>query len=309
MTTISSGLVPRTTLPGPNRFPNNNIGNASSYGRSRNTGGTAISASTHAMKSQRVSALTDSGKLLLLDLKRGCSQHSPSSSSCKSGIGRNNVAPILPTYNNKLVSSCLRDMQGLIQELNLQVQMSKINSSKNADLFNDNDADRSSDKPSMTDRPSILLHDAAARRQKRCLLAYHHHRMEIIKEIQRTKMAVSSSSALLPTSGLSANNGTADVTDSGSISTNVHEVEFAQNYRSLREQYSDRVFQLDMLPPTSHMVQVRVLENLGQVVLPNSGRSVSMTKGSCLYVERNDVTDFLRQGLVQLYDGEESESY
>jgi hypothetical protein len=30
-----------------------------------------------------------------------------------------------------------------------------------------------------------------------------------------------------------------------------------------------------------------------------------MTKGSCLYLERADVLDFLQQGIVQIYDGEE----
>jgi len=48
-----------------------------------------------------------------------------------------------------------------------------------------------------------------------------------------------------------------------------------------------------------------VVQNIGQVVLPDSGRSITMTKGACLFLDRADCTDFLRQGLVQLYDGEE----
>ena len=273
------------------------------------------------------SLLSDSGKLLLLDLKGGNNNSNHASSGNSGSNGNNNVAPILPTYNNKLVQSCLQDLHGTIRELELKVQLNKEN---NDDNNNDNDKDddddkekdaggnsknknKSKNKPGMSDRPSILLHDKTIRRHKQCLLAYHHHRMEIMKQIQRTKMAANTTTTSTDNSN---NNATAAMDDNNcgggdgsnsSISTNAQEVEFARNYLALRQQYSRRVFELDVLPPMAHMVQVRVLYDLGQVVLPDSGRAVSMTKGSCLFVDRSDVVDFLRQGFVQLYntDGEE----
>jgi hypothetical protein len=82
-------------------------------------------------------------------------------------------------------------------------------------------------------------------------------------------------------------------------------VAFAEEYAALRSSYADDVFPLNMLPPTSHMLQVRVLKDIGQVILPDSGRSVTMTKGACLFLDRADVEEFLQQGVVQVYDGEE----
>ena len=114
--------------------------------------------------------------------------------------------------------------------------------------------------------------------------------MEIIKEIQRAKIA---------------ENDVYTSSNKAPISTNAQEVNFARDYAKLREAYSSNVFELDVLPPTSHMVQVRVIREAGQVVLPDSGRVVAMSKGACLFLDRADAKDFLKQGIVQLYDGEE----
>jgi len=260
-------------------------------------------------KNNRVPLFTNSGRELLLDLKRSTQQNS--SSAC--GGGGKNVAPVLPTYNNKLVQSCLQDLHGTNQELNLLVRLREQEleqQAANNSLNNSNNPI----KPGMSDRPSILLHDKTLRRHKQCLLAYHHYRMEIIKDIQRSKMAandiIASSTCSTGTGNSCSGSGTGSGSNNngnggGPISTNAQEVEFARGYASLREQYSNQVFELDLLPPTSHMVQVRVVQNIGQVVLPDSGRSITMTKGACLFLDRADCTDFLRQGLVQLYDGEE----
>jgi hypothetical protein len=242
----------------------------------------------------RVPLLPNSGRELLLDLKRSTQQN----------VGNNKDVPVLPTYNNKLVQSCLQDLHGTIQELELKTRLQQ-------------QARLNDPKPGMSDRPSILLHDKTIRRHKQCLLAYHHYRMEIIKNIQRSKMAAndmmmiggggaySNSNSNNNNNNNNKNAAASNGNNGGPISTNAQEVDFAYQYSSLREQYSNSVFELDLLPPTSHMVQVRVLHNIGQVVLPDSGRSISMNKGSCLFLDRADVTDFLRQGLVQLYDGEE----
>jgi hypothetical protein len=236
--------------------------------------------------SNRVPLLPNSGRELLLDLKRSTQQN----------VGSNKDVPVLPTYNNKLVQSCLQDLHGTIQELELKTRLQQ-------------QARLNDPKPGMSDRPSILLHDKTIRRHKQCLLAYHHYRMEIIKNIQRSKMAANDMTmTMIGGGGANSNNNNNNAASNGNggpISTSAQEVDFAYQYSSLREQYSNSVFELDLLPPTSHMVQVRVLHNIGQIVLPDSGRSISMNKGSCLFLDRADVTDFLRQGLVQLYDGEE----
>ena len=235
------------------------------------------SQSDRGSSSSKVPLVLNSGRELLLDLKRSTARN-----ALGGGDNKNSI-PTLPTYNHKLVQACFRDLHGTARELELKARV----------YGNNNNNDGTSSKPSMSARPSILLHNVAVQRNKRCLLAYHHHRMEIIKSIQRAK-------------GLENNSiDNAIAASSALISTNAEEVAFARDYATLREAYSSKVFELDLLPPTSHMLQVRVLREAGQVVLPDSGKIVTMTKGACLFMDRADAKDFLKQGILQLYDGEE----
>uniref|UniRef100_A0A7S4AWX4 DNA replication complex GINS protein PSF1 C-terminal domain-containing protein n=1 Tax=Pseudo-nitzschia australis TaxID=44445 RepID=A0A7S4AWX4_9STRA len=243
----------------------------------------AIATSTRTRNSH-APLLPTSGRELLLDLKRSTAQHG-------GGARRREISTppstTLPAYNHKLVQACFRDLHATAQELDLQAQVHGSSGSA---------------KPSMSARPSILLHNKTIQRQKQCLLAYHHHRMEIVKDIERAKMAANESH-VGNSSTNTCTNGNANT--NAPISTNAQEVAFARDYASLRNAYSNQVFELDLLPPTSHMVQVRVRKTIGQVVLPDSGRVVALTHGACLFLDRADAKDFLRQGIVQLYDGEE----
>ena len=213
----------------------------------------------------------------------------------------------MPAYNAKLVQACFRDLNVTVQELDLQVQALARSEkqhqpqSRGRPQEDGPDDKGSSDKPSMAARPSILLLNASIQRSKRCLLAYHHHRMNILKDIQR--MSPTGSGA----GGGASSDGVAATPDDGgsSISTNAQEVAFAQEYAALRASYSEQVFELGLVPPASHMVQVRVVRDVGHVVLPDSGRAVTLTRGACLFVDRADVQDFLQRGVVQIYDGEE----
>jgi GINS complex subunit 1 len=131
-------------------------------------------------------------------------------------------------------------------------------------------------------KPSIVLHHATIHRHKRCLLAYHNYRM---KKLQKHILWHSE----LPST------------------QNVDEQEFVAAYQELRQQYArSSGVELGMVPPTtSHMVQVRVLVDLGEIVLSSSGRVVRLTKGSLQYLPRTDVKDFLQGGQLELVDGEE----
>jgi GINS complex subunit 1 len=184
----------------------------------------------------------------------------------------------LPAYNTKLVRACFHDLQQSVHSLQQEVQAVAGNNGNNS---NDNSND-GNDKPSMASRPSILFHNASIQRHKRCLLSYHKHRMELLKHHNDDDKQGGEEIPL----------------------TNPQEVEFAKDFQDLRASYATAVFDLDLVPPTSHMVQVRVLRDLQQVVL-ESGRSVSFTKGSWLYLPRSDVLEFLQAGVLELMDGEE----
>jgi GINS complex subunit 1 len=188
------------------------------------------------------------------------------------GLASSSEPQYLVPYNVKLVRECFQDLNRSFQSLSDEMQaMSQAD---------EDEDDESNHKPSMNARPSILFHNASIQRQKRCLLAYHKNRMDRIKDLSISQK-----------SDLSFNNA--------------HESEFSSEYQDLRESYAAAVFDLEILPPTSHMVQVRVLDNsLGQVVL-ESGRSVNFCKGSSLYLPRTDVLEFMQSGSLELCDGEE----
>jgi GINS complex subunit 1 len=176
----------------------------------------------------------------------------------------------LASYNAKLVRNCLNDLTNQVQSLQEELQ-----------------AVQDATKPSMQVRPSILLHNASIQRHKRCLLAYHKVRMDKMQKSILIHHHTAGGELGLPQS------------------TNAAEQEFVQDYQQLRQRYAAAVFELDVLPPTSQMVQVRCLQALGDICLESSGRSVQLSKGSLHYVPRADVQDFLLAGTMELIDGEE----
>lgn len=222
------------------------------------------------MSTMKAQALPTAGRDLLLELHRNKDR--------------------LPPYNTKLVRACFQDLQDSVQELQHQVRAasSSVAGSGGGEQQQpqyQQEEEGGGKKPSMSTRPSILHQNERIQRQKRYLLAYHRHRMELLKEQQH------------PGAGGTSTGG-------GGGAANAQEVEFQNDYRELRALYAEQVFELDAVPPTSHMVQVRVLRDMQQVVL-ESGRAVTFTKGSWLYLPRADVLEFLRDGTLELKEGEE----
>ena len=173
----------------------------------------------------------------------------------------------LPPYNLKVVRECLDDLHRSFERLSEEVQASASHSQ--------------SESPSIAARPSMLWHHACIQRQKRCLLAYHKHRLDALKN------------QLIghPTA------------DTSTWSTNAAELEFCKSYQQLRQKQG--LLHHDTPPPVvAHSLQVRCLVTLGQVVL-ESGRNVTLTKGSILYLPKQDVLEFLQDGTMQLLEGEE----
>ena len=222
------------------------------------------------MSTMKAQALPTAGRDLLLELHRNKDR--------------------LPPYNTKLVRACFQDLQDSVQELQHQVRAASSSVAGSGGGGDEHQQPQyqqqeggGGKKPSMSTRPSILHQNERIQRQKRYLLAYHRHRMELLKEQH-------------PGAGTS--------TGGGGGAANAQEVEFQNDYRELRALYAEQVFELDAVPPTSHMVQVRVLRDMQQVVL-ESGRAVTFTKGSWLYLPRADVLEFLRDGTLELKEGEE----
>lgn len=212
------------------------------------------------------------GRNLLLELKR-----SEPSSHLDS-----NTASTIPPYNDLLVGNALQDLQLHCKALEDQVKASG--------------SAEHGGRPSIHVRPSLLLQNAAIQRNKRCLLTYHVVRLRRIQQElywkQQTNGSSTSTTNLCPA-----------------------EQDFLDKYQTLLQGYTqavcaDTVTDLrahtSMPPQPSDRVIVRVLEELGPMVL-ESGASAVMSQGSTHCLLYADVEEYIRQGTVVVLHGEEEE--
>jgi GINS complex subunit 1 len=182
-----------------------------------------------------------------------------------------NHSDLLP-YNDESVKACLEEITFHVDELTHIIDAIE------------------NEKPSLEVRPALMLHDAAIRRNKRCLLAYVNHRVNYIKENHAANPTAFQAKALLSEA----------------------ESDFAQAYERLRAQQSDAVGgTLDLgrrpkLPPTQTFLQVRVLQSLGKIVLTETGATVNLEKGTLHFLPAQDVEEFIQQGFLEQVEGEEA---
>jgi len=176
----------------------------------------------------------------------------------------------LPAYNDELVANCLQDFKLHVQALQDQVDVNQ--------------------KPSMQVRPSILLQNAAIQRNKRCLLTYHRIRMQRIQTCYWQQNL--DPKVLCPA-----------------------EMEYLQDYSDLIQRYTQATCQWDdlrahhMPPQPFDRCQVRVMDGSqfeGPIVL-ESGQSVVLSKGSTHYLLWSDVEEYVRNGQLQVLNGEEEQ--
>ena len=174
----------------------------------------------------------------------------------------------LPSYDDDSVRSILQEIQWHVDELELLIKT------------------YDNEKPPMAARPALLLHDAAIRRNKRVLLAYQNYRVQKIKVGQQQGSTAQMVSLL-----------------------SEQEVDFLTVYDKLRAEFSDAsglILREHSMPPTSNdMIQIRVKETLGKIIT-QSGLSVHLEHGSLHFLPRADVEDWIRQGILEQLDGEES---
>ena len=255
------------------------------------------------------SSSAGAGRELLVELQRGSRQ-----------VGENGDAnrTYLPSYNSKLVRACLDELHQSAQTMQHEIQLTqqrqrqqkqKQKQQEESPMFSNDDGDNddeSSQQDSgmpMKDRPSLLLHSAIIERQKRYLLAYHRSRMETLQR----RYLLNGTTSMSRESSTGANGASSSLDAPSNPGVFPQEAEFIKRYMELRSNYAAAAgCELGLVPPasTSHMVQVRVLESQGDVML-SSGRSVRLTRGSIHFVPRTDVQSFLHEGSLEIVDGEE----
>lgn len=214
---------------------------------------------------------------LLLELKRS-----------EDGVTADVAVTALPAYNDVAVTSALQDFRLHVQALQDQVEAA---------------AKGSSEKPSITVRPSILLQNAACQRNKRGLLAYHWVRLQRMQELYYWQSRETDAEG-------------GDAAQKKNLSP--AEVDFLQVYQSIIFRYtttalpevSDLRAHCTAPPLTVDRVLCRVFDDTpfadGPIVL-ESGQTVNLTVGSTHYLIYADCEEYIRSGALQLLETEEQE--
>ncbi|KAL7530326.1 hypothetical protein ACHAXR_003431, partial [Thalassiosira sp. AJA248-18] len=199
------------------------------------------------------------GRDLLLDLKR---------------------SDWLPSYNEDGVRATFQEINLHTDELTVLVRAAnRVN--------NDAGSSSNSSGPAVENRPSLILHDVSIRRNKRCLLAYHAHRIDKLRVLRWE------TSGTLPSAMKSV--------------LSEAEVDFFNEYDKLASRHAlggpmaSLDWNADQDPPEENFIQVRVVHSgLGRIETEMCG-TVELEVGSMHYLPRGDVEHLIRSGaLVQL---------
>ncbi|KAL3797224.1 hypothetical protein ACHAWO_000653 [Cyclotella atomus] len=192
----------------------------------------------------------------------------------------------LPTYNEEAVRASLAEITHHTDELTDLVRAANRQQSDAAEGTNTS----SSSQPQIPieSRPSMLLHDASIRRNKRCLLAYHAYRIDKLRNL-RWETAGTLPAHIQPL-------------------LSEAEIDFFRAYDNLvtsTSLYGLSDYNSDMTPPTENFVMVRVVEGgLGKIETEMCG-VVELEVGTMHYLPRGDVEGLLRRGALVQLSGEE----
>lgn len=196
----------------------------------------------------------------------------------------------LPTYNEENVRAALAEISHHTDELTDLVRAANRNNNANDGTTNGSNNTTTTTTPQIPieSRPSMILHDASIRRNKRCLLAYHAYRIDKLRNLRWA------TSGTLPPA----------VTPL----LNEAEIEYFREYDNLvcsTSLYGLMDYNSDMEPPTENFVMVRVREKgLGKIETEMCG-VVELEVGTMHYLPRGDVEGLLRRGALVQLSGEE----
>ncbi|KAL6305955.1 hypothetical protein BKA93DRAFT_730122 [Sparassis latifolia] len=197
---------------------------------------------------------------------------------------RSTATDTLLKYNDVLVRSILREQRQLEDLLQT--------------TLNTADQDPAANNPKM---PTVLLYQTAILRNKRCLLAYHHHRLERLKDLYW------SVGGALPLLLSMPGNGGPPVDVRSKLSP--HEVDFLRSYAvsllTLRTEAfaaDAQAEDVDLLapitrPPKDLHILVRVVRDCG-VVHTEQG-AIDFRPGHRFLVRRSDVEHLIMQGFLE----------
>ncbi|KAJ0979579.1 hypothetical protein J5N97_015053 [Dioscorea zingiberensis] len=129
-----------------------------------------------------------------------------------------------------------------------------------------------------------VIHHLSLARNKRCLMAYMYNRAETIQSL-RWKIGKK-----LPQ----------EIQEKLSFS----EGEYFKNHSAAIDSYMSELdldLTVDMIPPKDPYIQIRVLDDIGEVSLGDL--EISLTRHSVHFLRRTDAEQFISQGLMEEFLG------
>ncbi|KAK1265752.1 hypothetical protein QJS04_geneDACA011384 [Acorus gramineus] len=177
----------------------------------------------------------------------------------------------IPTFNNDLFDQVMKECtehQFQLQSLMRKIQDEglDIQTTRNEDHF------------------GAVVHHLSLIRNKRCLMAYMYNRAEIIQGL-RWKLG-----PVLPQ----------EIQEK----LNYLEEEYFKNHSAAIESYMaelDLDLTVDMVPPKDPYIQVKVLDDIGEVLLGD--QSATLVRHSVHSLRRTDAEPFISQGLMEEFLG------
>ncbi|KAH9890900.1 hypothetical protein C8Q73DRAFT_702103 [Cubamyces lactineus] len=241
---------------------------------------------------------------------------------------RSTATNTLLKYNDVLVRAIIREQR----DLDARLESALARSAPDDDDDDDDGSLTDEEREALKNRwmPTILLYQTAILRNKRCLLAYHHHRLELLKDLYWSvggalplllalppAAAKAAAGAQAAASAAAAGGGAAAAAPQDVRSKlSPHEVDFLRSYsdslRILREEAFSSATEaaggegitedIDLLAPISHppkdlQVHVRVVRDCG-VVYTELG-AIDFKRGHRFLVRRADIEHLIVQGYLE----------
>lgn len=177
----------------------------------------------------------------------------------------------LTAFNNDLFDRVIKECNA--HHLELQSLMRKIQE-EGLDIQTTRNADHY----------GAVIHHLSLVRNKRCLMAYVYNRAEIIQSFRWKVGPVLPQEIQKKLSYL--------------------EEEYFKNHSAALESYMSELeldLTVDMVPPKDPYIQVRVLDDIGEVLL--SDQSSNLARHSMHFLKRTDAEQFISQGLMEELTG------
>lgn len=206
----------------------------------------------------------------------------------------------LAAFNTDLVTQVLEEcnshflhLNSLVRKMNAKTpaESSSANRPTQNDAVSNNESPDDNEPPE-TDRSSnaelpkddnyhgLLIHHQSLTRNKRCLMAYVYNRAEVVRRLGWTLERV------LPE----------EIEEKLSTS----EKEYFKNHAATIQSYMsalDLDLGVDMVPPKDPYIKVRVLDDIGNVVL--SDQLANLARHAILFIRRTDAEQYISQGLME----------